>query len=684
MVLTGKEWGSAQQVLDQAAALAAKAAGSKELLSLAKEELAKARSSGSRQAEAVAQIAAVEGHLGAGDYDAAEKEAAKALLLFKELGLGACRESVSYAGSAAAAQVSAAVAEQREAALRLVRSKLLLFREIGVPKGEVAALLKVADEQLNTGKPEPALLLGKEAQKVARRVGNKDLEATVMDFVAEAFLKAALPAEAEKAAAKASTLAKGAGNVGVQAAACLRLAEAHLASKAGAPALEAITEAITLFQKAGDKEGEAAAQTTKALAEISQGEHQEAVSTAKQAAGIFKEQGNKVKEAQALLAAAEAHEKGGDKEAGLKLARSALILARAAKDSSVETQARDLCSKLRQQPSERLVELDTCRPLIGVTKPITSAVPGVSGPASLKKEPFTGIQRLCGPLEQKRLSGMIAVVTGASRGIGKGISLSLAEAGAIVYVTGRSSPGKETDILLMGTVDETASQFNKLGGTGVAVHVDHAQDTQNAALAKLIGDNHGRLDLCVNSAFYIPKPDMIFFSTPIWNQPMRFLNEQTTVGGFNHAAQTLMFLPYLRRGKGVVVNVSSWGSQMNIPVFPVSYYVNKAAFDRTTAALAERLKTYGVYCLTIWPGSVKSERSIMGAKRTAARLIDLETTRFTGQAIVELTSMRPEALRVYATKHRTISSADICGWETDGYFHQGDLHTFSTGGRCSE
>ncbi|CAJ1413088.1 unnamed protein product [Effrenium voratum] len=237
---------------------------------------------------------------------------------------------------------------------------------------------------------------------------------------------------------------------------------------------------------------------------------------------------------------------------------------------------------------------------------------------------------MVGTQESKRLSGLVTLVTGASRGIGKGIAQSLAEAGAIVYVTGRSAPGKETDIILMGTVDETASTFQKLGGTGVAVHVDHAQDEQNSAIVKMIRETHGRLDILVNSAFYIPKPDMIFFTTPVWNQPMRFLNEQTSVGGLNHIGLTVEMLPFLRRGRGVVLNISSWGSQMNIPIFPLSYYCNKATFDRSMMALAEKVRNYGVCVLTVWPGSVKSERSIMGAKRSAARLIDLETTRFTG------------------------------------------------------
>merc|ERR1712048_697202 len=131
--------------------------------------------------------------------------------------------------------------------------------------------------------------------------------------------------------------------------------------------------------------------------------------------------------------------------------------------------------------------------------------------------------------------------------------------------------GASTDALLAGSVDETAGMLSKLGGVGVALHADHSQYMQNKATVGLIAGAHGRLDVLVNNAFYIPKPDTVFFGTPCWKQPLRFLNEQLSVGGYNHMAQTIMFAPYLRRGKGMVIGVSSWGSQYPITVFPCSY-----------------------------------------------------------------------------------------------------------------
>jgi NAD(P)-dependent dehydrogenase (short-subunit alcohol dehydrogenase family) len=387
--------------------------------------------------------------------------------------------------------------------------------------------------------------------------------------------------------------------------------------------------------------------------------------------------------ADAALSKAQAAQAKGDTKGALEAAREALKAFHTDGNAEGEAKAKEICAacrpkSLRQAPP---ASTQSVVPVFPIKKATYSCVPGITAPCSVKAQNVIDCFRISGSCELKRLSGMVAVVTGASRGIGKGLAEILALDGAVVYVTGRSSPGKVTDVLLMGTVDETAASFAKLGGIGVATHVDHAQDSQNKALTSLIETNHGRCDVLVNNAFYIPKPDLIFFNTPLWLQPIRFLNEQTAVGGFNHAAQTLLFCAALRRGKGVVINISSWGSQLNIGIFPVSYLCNKAAFDRTIAALSEKLRNYNVHVLTLWPGSVKSERSIMGAKRSGAKLIDLETVRFTGYAVVGIATQPAEMLSRWSSYHRVLSCADVATFETDGYMHQGDIHSYTAGGR---
>src|SRR3954454_22985721 len=93
----------------------------------------------------------------------------------------------------------------------------------------------------------------------------------------------------------------------------------------------------------------------------------------------------------------------------------------------------------------------------------------------------------------------VAVVTGASRGAGKGIALALGEAGMTVYVTGRSR--REGDAPLPGTVYATAEEIGRRGGTGVPIICDHADDAQVAALFEQVDEAHGRLDILVNNAF---------------------------------------------------------------------------------------------------------------------------------------------------------------------------------------
>src|SRR5438067_4666003 len=117
------------------------------------------------------------------------------------------------------------------------------------------------------------------------------------------------------------------------------------------------------------------------------------------------------------------------------------------------------------------------------------------------------------------LAGKVAVVTGASRGIGKGMALALAEQGATVYVTGRTvTPGTHR---LPGTVAETAAEADKRGGKGIAVQVDHADAAQVAALFQQVRKEQGRLDILVNNAIWLPED----LTEPggFWEKPLSHL-----------------------------------------------------------------------------------------------------------------------------------------------------------------
>ena len=106
------------------------------------------------------------------------------------------------------------------------------------------------------------------------------------------------------------------------------------------------------------------------------------------------------------------------------------------------------------------------------------------------------------------LQGAVALVTGASRGIGKGIALALGDAGATVYLTGRTvEPGTAA---LPGTIGETAEAVTKRGGCGIAVRCDHADDAQiRAVVDRIAAEQDGRLDVLVNNVFKVPDP-------PVW------------------------------------------------------------------------------------------------------------------------------------------------------------------------
>lgn len=197
----------------------------------------------------------------------------------------------------------------------------------------------------------------------------------------------------------------------------------------------------------------------------------------------------------------------------------------------------------------------------------------------------------------------VVVVTGASRGAGKGIALALGATGATVYVTGRSQ--KTGDAPLPGTVYETAAEIDRRGGKGVAVVCDHADDTQVKALFEQIAREQGHIDILVNNALYVP-PELVL-PGPFWEKPLS-LQEILNVGMRSSYVSSYYAAPLLlAAGAGLVVNTSSFGGRayMHGP----AYGAGKAAVDKMAHDMAVDFKPYNVAVISLWMGLLKTERT---------------------------------------------------------------------------
>lgn len=201
------------------------------------------------------------------------------------------------------------------------------------------------------------------------------------------------------------------------------------------------------------------------------------------------------------------------------------------------------------------------------------------------------------------LSGKVAVVTGASRGMGKGIALALAEQGATVYVTGRTVTAGEAP--LPGTVGETAAECDARGGKGIAVQVDHGDDAQIAALFERVKAEQGRLDILVNNAIAIPeeltqrKP---FWEKQLANWEMYDIGVRAAFVAAWHAAQIMV-----PQRSGLIVGISGYVGVTY--TYDVIFGTAKAATDRMARDLAIELKPHDVASISLWQGFTYTERA---------------------------------------------------------------------------
>ncbi|MEU1431157.1 SDR family NAD(P)-dependent oxidoreductase [Nocardia sp. NPDC005746] len=241
----------------------------------------------------------------------------------------------------------------------------------------------------------------------------------------------------------------------------------------------------------------------------------------------------------------------------------------------------------------------------------------------------------------KILAGKVAVVTGASRGIGKGIALELGAAGATVYVTGRTVTAGH----LPGTVAATAAEIDALGGHGVAVVCDHRDDAAVEKLFAQIRDEQGRLDVLVNNVYNSPASAR-WIGRKFWEVPPKAWDEGFDIGVRSHYVAAVFAAPLLIESRGLIVNVSSPGAVRHM--HNAVYGVGKTAVDRLTADMAHDLEGTGTTAVSIWPGIVNTELlQMVPADAQGRRLVTLpgegtfdldqaETPHFAGRAVTAL------------------------------------------------
>jgi NAD(P)-dependent dehydrogenase (short-subunit alcohol dehydrogenase family) len=236
------------------------------------------------------------------------------------------------------------------------------------------------------------------------------------------------------------------------------------------------------------------------------------------------------------------------------------------------------------------------------------------------------------------LKGQVALVTGASRGVGRGIALGLGEAGATVYITGRTvveGTGREG---LAGSVQRTAEEVSERGGQGIPVVCDHRDDAQVEALFARIRSEQGRLDILVNNVWagyeYMVEDNEFTWTRPFWQQPLWRWDAMFVAGVRAHYTASRLAAPMMiEQGGGLIVMVSFWAAQKYMG--NVVYGAAKAADDKLAADMAHELREHNVAVSSLYPGLVRTEAVLRDAEYIP-NMHNSESPEFVGRAVAGL------------------------------------------------
>ena len=257
---------------------------------------------------------------------------------------------------------------------------------------------------------------------------------------------------------------------------------------------------------------------------------------------------------------------------------------------------------------------------------------------------------MSGPLE-----GKIALVSGATRGAGRGIAVALGEAGATVYATGRSTREKRSEIDRPETIEETAELVTAAGGEGIAVAVDHLDSAQVRGLVERIDSDHGRLDVLVNDIW--GSEHLFEWSTPVWEHDLDNGLRLLRLAIHTHLITSHHALPLLlRRPGGLVVELTDGTAAYNADHYRVSmfYDLAKTSVTRMAWALAQELGPHEGTAVALTPGWMRSEAMLehhgvneaswRDATQRTPHFCISESPRYVGRAVAALAA-DPDASR---------------------------------------